>query len=77
MRRGNEGDDAQRMFIDNMGPDDHRDQLEQRSDDLRGQIEQGMSQQHLSGSQPAEQTCRGTTARTASKARMLLTAVTA
>jgi hypothetical protein len=36
MRRRDQGNDAEGVFIDDMGPDDHRDQLEQRSDDLRG-----------------------------------------
>ena len=43
MRRRDQCDDAQRVFIDDMRPYDHRDQLEQRSDELRGQIEQGVS----------------------------------
>src|SRR6202022_1402328 len=59
MRRSDERNNAQRMFIDDMGPDDHGDQLEQRSDDLRGQVKQGMSQQHVSGPQPADHAWRG------------------
>jgi hypothetical protein len=59
MRRSDERNNTQRMFIDDMGPDDHCDQLEQRSDNLRGQVKQGVPQQHGSGPQPSDQAWRG------------------
>ena len=53
VRRRDQRDDAKRVLIDDMRPDDHRQKLEQRSDELRGQIQQSVFQQHRSGSQPA------------------------
>jgi hypothetical protein len=40
VRGRNQRDDAERVFVDDMRPHDHRQKLEQRSDELRGQIEQ-------------------------------------
>jgi hypothetical protein len=42
VRGGDQRDDAERVFIDDMRPYDHCQKLEQRSDELRGQIEQGV-----------------------------------
>ena len=53
MRRRHQRYDAKRVLVDDMGPDDHRDQLEQRSDQLGGQIEQGVAQQHGLSPKPA------------------------
>ena len=59
VRGGDQRDDAERVFVDDMGPDDHRDQLEQRPDDLRGQIEQGVSQQHAQAPSQRQSAGRG------------------
>ena len=42
VRGGDQRDDAERVLVDDMRPYDHREKLEQRSDELRGQIEQGV-----------------------------------